>query len=132
MSNKKNKKTTNQNTNLVKSTTNDQIEINNDEVKEAINPEFISVNISCADCKHNPQNTTKREQFLNILGVQPNEEFYIEGTEKNPPYSIYKLSDDLYLSARSSNSKDWDMSWAANMFVGRLLSDDVKLIKIKK
>ena len=105
-------KATKTDTNLVKSTTNDQIETDNDKVGEVTK--------------------SKRDQFLNLLGVQPNEEFYIEGTEKNPPYSIYKLSDDLYLSARSSNSKDWDMSWAANMFIGRLLSDDVKLIKIKK
>ena len=110
--------------NLVKSTTNDQIETNND--KDEI------VSISCDNCKYNPQNTTKRDQFLNLLGIQPNEEFYIEGTEKNPPYSIYKLSDDLYLSARSSNSKDWDMSWAENMFIGKLLNNDIKLIKIKK
>ena len=118
------KNKSNKDTNLVKSTTNDQIEINND--KDEIT--FIS----CDNCKYNPQNTTKIEQFLNILGVQLNEEFYIEGTEKNPPYSIYKLSDDLYLSARSSNSDDWDMSWAANMFIGKLLNGDIKLIKIKK
>ena len=110
--------------NLVKSTTNDQIETNNDKDEIA--------SVSCDNCKYNPQNTTKKEQFLNLLGVQQNEEFYIEGTENDPPYSIYKLSDDLYLSARSSNSKDWDMSWAANMFIGKLLNDDIKLIKIKK
>lgn len=112
----------NKNTNLVKSTTNDQIENNNDEVNK----------ISCNDCKYNPQNITltKREQFLNLIGMNIGEEYYISGEEKNSSYLIYHLTDDLHLLARSSNDKEGILGWYTATSLGKLLNEDVKLIKI--
>ena len=102
----------NKETNLVKSTTNDQIEINNDEV--------------------NYVTKTKKEQFLNLLGISPNEEFYISGEEKNPSYLIYHFTEDLHLLARSTNDKEGLLGWYTATSIGKLLDDDVKLIKIKE
>ena len=131
MSKNKSKNNSNNETNLVKSTTNDQIENNNDKVKEDINPEFISVDISCDSCQHNPKNTTKKEQFLNLIGVSPNEEFYIDGEQKNSSYLIYHFTNDLHLLARSSNDKEGIMGWFTATSLGKMLDEDVKLIKIK-
>ena len=117
------------NSNLVKSTTNDQIENNNDEVKEDINPEFISIDISCDSCKYNPKNTTKKEQFLNLFGVNIGEEFYIKSDKDRGSYLIYHFSEQLSLLARSSNDKDGIMNWVSPS-IGKLLEDDVELIKL--
>lgn len=117
------------NSNLVKSTTNDQIENNNDEVKEDINPEFISIDISCDSCKYNPKNTTKKEQFLNLFGVNLGEEFYIKSDKDRGSYLIYHFSEQLSLLARSSNDKDGIMNWVSPS-IGKLLEDDVELIKL--
>ena len=116
-------------TNLVKSTTNDQIENNNDKVKEPINPEFISVDISCDSCKYNPKNTTKKEQFLNLFGVNIGEEFYIKSDKDRGSYLIYHFSEQLSLLARSSNDKEGIMNWMSPS-IGKLLEDDVELIKL--
>lgn len=115
-------KNTNKDTNLVKSDINDQIETTNDEVNK----------ISCDDCKYNPRNTTKKEQFLNLIGINVEEEFYIEGEEKNSSYLIYHFTNDLHLLARSSNDKDGIFGWCTATSLGNLLNEDVKLIKIKK
>lgn len=117
------------NSNLVKSTTNDQIENNNDEVKEDINPEFISIDISCDSCKYNPKNTTKKEQFLNLFGVNIGEEFYIKSDKDRGSYLIYHFSEQLSLLARSSNDKEGMMNWMSPS-IGKLLEDDVELIKL--
>ena len=119
----------NNNSNLVKSTTNDQIEFNNDEVKETINPEFISVDISCDSCKYNPKNTTKKEQFLNLFGVNIGEEFYIKSDKDRGSYLIYHFTEQLSLLARSSNDKDGIMNWCSPS-IGKLLENDVELIKL--
>jgi hypothetical protein len=119
----------NKNTNLVKSTINDQIENNNDEVKETINPEFISVDISCDSCKYNPKNTTKKEQFLNLFGVNIGEEFYIKSDKDRGSYLIYHFSEQFNLLARSSNDKEGIMNWCSPS-IGKLLEDDVELIKL--
>lgn len=115
--------------NLVKSTTNDQIEDNNGEVKEDINPEFISVDISCDFCQHNPKNTTKKEQFLNLFGVNIGEEFYIKSDKDRCSYLIYHFTEQLSLLARSSNDKEGIMNWCSPS-IGKLLEDDVELIKL--
>lgn len=116
-------------TNLVKSATNDQIENNNDKVKEDINPEFISIDISCDICKYNPKNTTKKEQFLNLFGVNIGEEFYIKSDKDRGSYLIYHFSEQLSLLARSSNDKEGIMNWMSPS-IGKLLEDDVELIKL--
>lgn len=116
-------------TNLVKSATNDQIENNNDKVKEPINSEFIAVDISCDSCKYNPKNTTKKEQFLNIFGVNIGEEFYIKSDKDRGSYLIYHFSEQLSLLARSSNDKEGIMNWRSPS-IGKLLEDDVELIKL--
>ena len=123
------KNKSNKDTNLVKSTTNDQIENNNDEVKETINPEFISVDISCDNCKYNPKNTTKKEQFLNIFGVKPNEEFYIKEDQNKDSYLIFHFTEHLNLIARSSNDKEGIMNWCSSS-IGKLLEENVELIKL--
>lgn len=117
------------NSNLVKSTTNDQIENNNDEIKETINPEFISVDISCDSCKYNPKNITKKEQFLNLFGVNIGEEFYIKSDKDRGSYLIYHFTDQFSLLARSSNDKEGIMNWMSPS-IGKLLEDDVELIKL--
>ena len=114
-------------TNLVKSTTNDQIE--NDKVKEPINSEFISIDISCDSCKHNPKNTTKKEQFLNLFGVSIGEEFYIKSEKERGSYLIYHFNTDLSLLARSSNDKEGIMNWYSPA-LGKLLNDNVEIIKM--
>ena len=119
----------NNNPNLVKSTTNDQIENNNDKVKEPINSEFIAIDISCDSCKYNPKNTTKKEQFLNLFGVNIGEEFYIKADKDRGSYLIYHFSEQLSLLARSSNDKDGIMNWVSPS-MGKLLEDDVELIKL--
>ena len=119
----------NNNSNLVKSTTNDQIENNNDKVKETINPEFISVDLSCDSCKYNPKNTTKKEQFLNLFDVNIGEEFYIKSDKDRGSYLIYHFSEQLSLLARSSNDKDGIMNWVSPS-IGKLIEDDVELIKL--
>ena len=120
----------NNNSNLVKSTTNDQIENNNDKVKEPINSEFISIDISCDSCKYNPKNTTKKEQFLNLFGVNIGEEFYIKSEqESNKNYIIYHFSEQLSLLGRSSNDKEGIMNWCSPS-IGKLLENDVELIKL--
>ena len=123
------KNKSNNNSNLVKSTTNDQIEFNNDEVKETINPEFISVDISCDSCKYNPKNITKKEQFLNLFGVNIGEEFYIKSDKDRGSYLIYHFTDQLSLLARSSNDKEGIMNWMSPS-IGKLLENDVELIKL--
>ena len=124
-----NKDKSNKDTNLVKSTTNDQIENKNDKVKEDINPEFISVDISCDSCKYNPKNTTKKEQFLNLFGVNIGEEFYIKSEKERGSYLIYHFNNDLSLLARSSSDKEGIMNWMSPSFA-KLLKDDVELIKL--
>ena len=119
----------NTDTNLVKSTTNDQIENNNDKVKEPINSEFISVDISCDSCKYNPKNTTKKEQFLNLFGVNTGEEFYIKSEKDRGSYLIYHFNNDLSLLARSSSDKEGIMNWMSPSFA-KLLNEDVELIKL--
>lgn len=74
---------------------------------------------------------TKKEQFFNLIEILPNEEFYILKEEKNPPYTIYHFNNDLILYARSSNDKEGIFSWCASTSLGKLLDEDVKLIKIK-
>ena len=123
------KNKSNNNSNLVKLTTNDQIEFNNDEVKENINPEFISIDISCDSCKHNPKNTTKKEQFLNLFGVKVGEEFYIKSDKDRGSYLIYHFTDQLSLLARSNNDKEGIMNWMSPS-MGKLLENDVELIKL--
>ena len=118
----------NNNSNLVNLTTNDQIEFNNDEVKEDINPEFISVDISCDSCKYNPKNTTKKEQFLNLFGVKAGEEFYIKSDKDRDSYLIYHFTEQLSLLARSSNDKNGIMNWCSPS-IGKLLEDGIELIK---
>lgn len=129
MSKDKSKNNSNNDTNLIKSTTNDQIENNNDKVKEPINSEFISVDISCDSCKYNPKNTTKKEQFLNLFGVNIGEEFYIKSDKDRGSYLIYHFTDQLSLLARSNNDKDGIMNWVSPS-IGKLLEDDVELIKL--
>lgn len=119
----------NKDTNLVKSITNDQIENNNDKVKEDINPEFISVDISCDSCKYNPNNTTKKEQFLNLFNVNIGEEFYIKSEKERGSYLIYHFNNDLSLLARSSSDKEGIMNWMSPSFA-KLLNDDVEIIKM--
>ena len=119
----------NNNSNLVKSNTNDQIENNNAQIKETINPEFISVDISCDSCKYNPKNTTKKEQFLNLFGVKTGEEFYIKSDKDRGSYLIYHFSEQFNLLARSSNDKVGMMNWCSPS-IGKLLEDDVELIKL--
>ena len=123
------KNKSNNNSNLVKSPTNDQIENNNDEIKETINPEFISVDISCDSCKYNPKNITKKDQFLNLFGVNIGEEFYIKSDKDRGSYLIYHFSEQLSLLTRSSNDKDGIMNWVSPS-IGKLLEDDVELIKL--
>jgi hypothetical protein len=117
-------------TNLVKSDIKDQIEINNDKAKEDINPEFISIDISCDSCKYNPKNTTKKEQFLNLFGVNTGEEFYIKSEKDKGSYLIYHFTEQLMLVARSSNDKEGIMNWYSPS-IGSLLEDDVELIKLQ-
>ena len=124
-----NKDKSNKDTNLVKSTTNDQIENNNDKVKEDINPEFISIDISCDSCKYNPKNTTKKEQFLNLFNVNIGEEFYIKSEKDRGSYLIYHFNNELSLLARSSSDKEGIMNWMSPSFA-KLLNDDVELIKL--
>ena len=128
MSKDKSNNNPNKDTNLVKSTINDQIENNNDEVKKD-NPEFISVDISCDSCKYNPKNTTKKEQFLNLFNVNIGEEFYIKSDKDRGSYLIYHFSEQLSLLARSSNDKEGTMNWMSPS-IGKLLEDDVELIKL--
>ena len=108
--------------NLVKSTTNDQIETND--------LKLVSVDMSCNDCKYNPQNISKRERFFNIFGVQPNEEFYIKGENEKSPYLIYHFTDQVNLLARSSNDKEGIMSWCSLISYDKFLQDDVELVKL--
>lgn len=122
-------KDTKTDTNLVKSTTNDQIENNNDKVKEDINPEFISIDISCDSCKYNPKKTTKKEQFLNLFGVNIGEEFYIKSEKDRGSYLIYHFNNDISLLARSSSDKEGIMNWMSPSFA-KLLNDDVEIIKM--
>lgn len=129
MSKDKSNNNPNKETNLVKSTTNDQIENNNDKVKEPINSEFISIDISCDSCKYNPKNTTKKEQFLNLFGVNIGEEFYIKSDKDRGSYLIYHFSEQLSLLARSNNDKEGIMNWMSPS-IGKLLEDDVELIKL--
>lgn len=119
----------NNNSNLVKSTTNDQIENNNDKVKEPINSEFISIDISCDSCKYNPKNTTKKEQFLNLFGVNTGEEFYIKSEKDKGAYLIYHFTEQLMLVARSNNDKEGIMNWYSPS-IGSLLENDVELVKL--
>lgn len=130
MSKNKSNNNTNNKTNLVKSTTNDQIENNKDEVKEPINPEFISVDISCDTCKYNPKNTTKKEQFLNLFGVKPNEEFYIKADKERGSYSIYHFTEQFNLLARSNNDKDGSMNWCSFVAFDKLLAEDTEIVKL--
>ena len=123
-------KATKTDTNLVKSATNDQIENNNDKVKEPINPEFISVDISCDSCKYNPKNTTKKEQFLNLFGVKPNEEFYIKADKERGAYSIYHFTEQLNLLARSNHDKDGSMNWCSLVAFDKLLAEDTEIVKL--
>ena len=123
------KNKSNNNSNLVKSTINDQIENNNDKVKKDVDPEFISVDISCDNCKYNPNNTTKKEQFLNLFGVKVGEEFYIKSDKEKGAYSIYHFSEQFNLIARSNNDKEGNMNWYSSS-IGKLLEDDVELIKL--
>ena len=111
----------NNNSNLVKSTINDQIETNNNEIK--LN------NISCKECKYHPLNTTKRELFLNLFGVNIGEEFYIKSDKDRGSYLIYHFSEQLSLLARSSNDKEGIMNWMSPS-IGKLLEDDIELIKL--
>lgn len=130
MSKDKLNNSTNNDTNLVKSTINDQIENNNDEVKENINPEFISIDISCDSCKYNPKNTTKKEQFLNLFGVKIGEEFYIKSEqESNKNYIIYHFTEQLSLLGRSNNDIEGTMNWCSPS-IGKLLENDVELVKL--
>ena len=130
MSKDKSNNNTNNDTNLVKSTINDQIENNNDEVKENINPEFISIDISCDSCKYNPKNTTKKEQFLNLFGVKIGEEFYIKSEqESNKNYIIYHFTEQLSLLGRSNNDIEGTMNWCSPS-IGKLLENDVELVKL--
>ena len=119
----------NNNSNLVKSPTNDQIENNNDEIKETINPEFISVDISCDSCKYNPKNITKKEQFLNIFGVKVGEEFYIKDEKERGAYSIYHFSSDLNLIARTPDDKDGSMAFYSPA-LPKLLSENTEIVKL--
>lgn len=130
MSKDKSNNSTNNDTNLVKSTINDQIENNNDEVKEDINPEFISIDISCDSCKYNPKNTTKKQQFLNLFGVKIGEEFYIKSEqESNKNYIIYHFTEQLSLLGRSNNDIEGTMNWCSPS-IGKLLENDVELVKL--
>ena len=100
----------NNNSNLVKSTTNDQIETENDNVE--LSP------------------ISKKEQFLNLFGVKIGEEFYIKSEqESNKNYIIYHFSEQLSLLGRSSNDKEGMMNWCSPS-IGKLLEDDVELIKL--
>ena len=111
----------NNNSNLVKSTTNDQIENNNDDI--------IS---NCDVCEYNPKNSSplsKKEQFLNLFGVNIGEEFYIKSDKDRGSYLIYHFSEQLSLLARSSNDKEGIMNWMSPS-IGKLLEDDVELIKL--
>lgn len=119
----------NNNSNLVKSTINDQIENNNDEVKETINPEFISVDISCDSCKYNPKNTTKKEQFLNIFNLKVGEEFYIKDEKERGAYSIYHFTSDLNLIARTPDDKDGSMSFYSPA-LPKLLNESTEIVKL--
>ena len=119
----------NKETNLVKSTTNDQIENNNDKVKEPINSEFISIDISCDSCKHNPKNTTKKEQFLNLFGVKVGEEFYIKDEKQRGAYSIYHFTSDLNLIARTPDDKDGNMSFYSPA-LPKLLNENTEIVKL--
>lgn len=123
------KNKSNNNSNLVKSTTNDQIENNNDEIKETINPEFISVDISCDSCKYNPKNITKKEQFLNIFGVKVGEEFYIKDEKERGAYSIYHFSSDLNLIARTPDDKDGSMAFYSSA-LPKLLNENTEIVKL--
>ena len=123
------KNKSNNNSNLVKSTINDQIENNNDKVKKDVDPEFISGDISCDSCKYNPKNITKKEQFLNLFGVKTGEEFYIKSDKEKGSYSIYHFSEHFNLIARSNNDKEGNMNWYSSS-IEKLLEDDVELIKL--
>lgn len=112
----------NTDTNLVKSTTNDQIENNN-------NDNIIS---NCDVCEYNPKNSSplsKKEQFLNLFGVKIGEEFYIKSEKERGSYLIYHFNNDLSLLARSSSDKEGIMNWMSPSFA-KLLNDDVELIKL--
>ena len=109
-------------TNLVKSTTNDQIENNN-------NDNIIS---NCDVCKYNLKNISplsKKEQFLNLFGVKIGEEFYIKSEKDRGSYLIYHFNNDLSLLARSSSDKEGIMNWMSPSFA-KLLNDGIELIKL--
>lgn len=99
----------NNNSNLVKSTINDQIETDNDVIEEVV--------------------LSKREQFLNLFGVNIGEEFYIKSEKERGSYLIYHFNTDLSLLARSSNDKEGIMNWFSPA-LGKLLNDDVEIIKL--
>lgn len=109
MSKDKSNNSTNNDTNLVKSNTNDQIENNNDKIGSNTIP--------------------KKEQFLNLFGVKTGEEFYIKSDKDRGSYLIYHFSEQLSLLARSSNDKEGIMNWCSHS-IGKLLEDDVELIKL--
>lgn len=109
MSKDKSNNSTNNDTNLVKSTTNDQIKTENDNVESSP--------------------VSKKEQFLNLFGVNIGEEFYIKSDKDRGSYLIYHFSEQLSLLARSSNDKEGFMNWMSPS-IGKLLEDDVELIKL--
>ena len=123
------KNKSNNNSNLVKSATNDQIENNNDKVKEPINSEFISIDISCDSCKYNPKNTTKKEQFLNIFNIKVGEEFYIKEEKERGAYSIYHFTSDLNLISRTPDDKDGSMSFYSPA-LPKLLNENTEIVKL--
>ena len=99
----------NNNSNLVKSTINDQIETDNDVIEEVV--------------------LSKRDQFLNLFGVNIGEEFYIKSEKERGSYLIYHFNADLSLLARSSNDKEGIMNWMSPSFA-KLLNEDIELIKL--
>lgn len=102
-------KDTNNESNLVKSPINDQIETDNDVIEEVV--------------------LSKRDQFLSLFGVNIGEEFYIKSEKERGSYLIYHFNADLSLLARSSNDKEGIMNWFSPA-LGKLLNDDVEIIKL--
>ena len=64
-----------------------------------------------------------------MFGVNIGEEFYIKSDKDRGSYLIYHFSEQLSLLARSSNDKEGIMNWMSPS-IGKLLEDDVELIKL--
>ena len=127
-----NKDKSNKDTNLVKSTTNDQIENNNDINNNGENNSNDNIISNCDVCEYNPKNRSplsKKEQFLNIFNLKVGEEFYIKDEKERGAYSIYHFTSDLNLIARTPDDKDGSMSFYSPT-LPKLLNENIEIVKL--